>query len=366
MKISLPFGKSEINETMEDYIRWRGDLSFAENPLNPIDNMILCELSYVSYAQVITDENPEGISLRECGQRIKEKNCYSLQNLYGGHDDFFYAVCQSRRFGDLLLKNYVDIFEEKDQVQFSAVEFVINPKLSFIAYRGTDNSLVGWKEDFMIAFTRIKAQEYARDYLQKVFQPRHSYYVAGHSKGGNLALYACAWLSDKQLEHVIRIYDNDGPGFCADVFDRRRLDKLTDKVTRIIPEFCVIGKIFEVTFPDNHIVRSNETGANQHDIISWRINGMKLDEIEQNDKTSEWLDDTIDKWVQGATNEERKTFVDEFFDSLAAGGAATMQEVFSKGLPEVVKAMAAASPTSKKLVVNLAEAAFLSNKKDKK
>ena len=79
MKISLPFGKSEINETMEDYIRWRGDLSFAENPLNPIDNMILCELSYVSYAQVITDENPEGISLRECGQRIKEKNCYSLQ-----------------------------------------------------------------------------------------------------------------------------------------------------------------------------------------------------------------------------------------------------------------------------------------------
>lgn len=363
MKINLPFSKPEINETMEDYIRWRGDLSFADVPLGLIDNMILCELSYVDFSKVIPTVNPDGISLRECGKKIKKKKCYSLQNLYGGHEDFFYAVAQSRRFGDLLIKNYVDIFEKEDDVQFSALEFVIAPKLSYVAFRGTDNSLVGWKEDFMISFTRIKAQEYAHDYLQKVMQPRHSYYVGGHSKGGNLALYACAWLSEKQLDRVIRIFDNDGPGFCPEVFDRKKLLPLSSKVTQIEPEFCVIGKLFEVAFEDSYIVHSNETGANQHDIISWRIQGLALDETDKHDKTSEWLDDTLDKWVSGATSEERKTFVEETFKALAAGGASTMQEVFNKGLPEVVKAMAAASPTSKKLVFNLAEAAVIGNSK---
>ena len=366
MKINNPFLKNDTNETMEDYIRWRGDLSFEQVPLGRIDNMILCELSYVDYKNVIPAKNPDGITLRECGKRIKKKNCYKLLNLYGGHDDFFYAVCESKRFGDLLIKNYVDIFEEKDDVQFSALEFEINPKLSYIAYRGTDNSLVGWKEDFMISFTRIKAQDYAKDYLQKVFRPRHSYYVGGHSKGGNLALYACAWLTDKQLEKVIRIYDNDGPGFCPEVFDRSRLNKLKDKVTQIEPEFCVIGKLFEIKFADSTIVLSNETGANQHDIISWQLDGNALKETDAHDKNSEWLDDTLDKWVSGASSEERQTFVEETFKALAAGGASTMQEVFNKGFPEVVKAMTAASPVSKKLVFNLAELALLGEKKEKK
>ncbi len=363
MKIAIPFAKNEINETMEDYLRWRGDLSFEAAPFNLIDNMVLCELSYVDFKKVVPVKNEEGISLRELGRKIQKKDCYKLLNLYGGHEDFIYAVCESFRFGNLIVKNYVDIFEKKDNVQFSAIEFVLNPKLSYIAYRGTDASLVGWKEDFMLSFTRIKAQEYAKDYLQKVMKPRHTYYVGGHSKGGNLALYACAWLSEKQLDHVLRIYDNDGPGFDPEAFDLKKLEKLGNKVTQIEPEFCVIGKLMEVKFPDVHIVRSNETGANQHDIISWRMNGIQLDEIDAHDKASDWLDETIAQWVAGVNHDERKTFVDETFQALAAGGATTMQEVFNKGLPEVVKAMAASSSTSKKVAFNLAEAAVLGKKK---
>lgn len=363
MKIVIPFAKKEINETMEDYLRWRGDLSFEDAPFNLIDNLILCELSYVDFQKVVPVKNKEGIALKELGRKIQTKNCYKLLNLYGGHEDFIYLVCASKRFGNLLVSNYVDIFEKNDNVQFSAIEFVLNPKLSYIAYRGTDASLVGWKEDFMLSFTHIKAQEYAKDYLQKIMKPRHVYYVGGHSKGGNLALYACASLSEKQLAHVIRIYDNDGPGFDPEVFDLKKLDQLKNKVTQIEPEFCVIGKLMEVKFSDAHIVRSNETGANQHDIISWRINGLQLDEIDVHDKTSEWLDETIAQWVAGVNHDERKTFVDETFLALAAGGATTMQEVFNKGLPEVVKTMAASSSTSKKIAFNLAEAAVLGKKK---
>ena len=133
----------------------------------------------------------------------------------------------------------------------------------------------------------------------------------------------------------------------------------------MIPEFCVIGKVFEVTFPDTRIIRSKEMGVNQHDIISWLIDGLEPQTAEKNDRISEWMDKTIAEWVQGATFEERKTFVNEFFGSLAAGGATTMQEIASRGLPEVIKSMAAASPTSKKMVADLAAAAFLGEKKAK-
>lgn len=363
MKIQLPFINNANKETIEDYVRWRGDLSFQDNPFNLIDSMVFCWLSYVDFSKVIKPNCATGSTLKEYAQQIFDQKCYSLQNLYGGHEDFFQAIAQSNRFGSVHLCNYIDIFEEVDQVQFSAVEFVIAPKVSYIAYRGTDNSLVGWKEDFMIAFRRIKAQDYAKEYLERVMKPRHKYYIGGHSKGGNLAKYACAWLTEQKLKNVIRIYDFDGPGFCPEVFDLHKLDKLADMVTRIIPEFCVIGKVFEVPFKDQYIVYSKESGANQHDIISWCINGIKLDLTDKNDQTSEWLDQTIAQWVDGATQEERETFVNEFFNSLAAGNAKTMQEVLGKGLPNVIKAMVDASPTSKKLVVDLASVALGVNKK---
>lgn len=354
-----------VKETMEDYVRWRGDLSFAAAPFGLLDSMVLCELSYVDYTKVLPQNDRRGMSLAECGRRIEAAGTYELRNLYGGHEDFFSACCRSRRFGGILLRNYEDVFDEEEQVQFSAVEFVLDSLTSYIAFRGTDNSIVGWKEDFMISFTRIRAQAYARQYLGKVFQRWHSYYIGGHSKGGNLALFASAWLNEKQLKQVIRIYDFDGPGFCPENFDLKKFEPLKKKVTRVIPEFCVIGKVFEVTFPDTRIIRSREMGVNQHDIISWLIDGLEPQTAEKNDRISEWMDKTIAEWVQGATFEERKTFVNEFFGSLAAGGATTMQEIASRGLPEVIKSMAAASPTSKKMVADLAAAAFLGEKKAK-
>lgn len=358
------FTGSQRLENIEDYIRWRGDLSFADSPLNLLDSMVFCQLSYVDYTSVLKQDDEKGITLSTAGKKIKELGTYRLCNLYGGHEDFFEQVCASRRFGKVLLRRYCDIFDESSDAQFSAVEFAMGNHESFIAFRGTDNSIVGWKEDFMISFTRIRSQEFAKDYLGKVMHLGRKYYIGGHSKGGNLAMFAAAWLTPARLKQVKRIYDLDGPGFCPERFDRTRLEPLLPLTTKIIPEFCMIGKIFELQVPDTHIVKSTAMGVDQHDLMSWLIDGLELQAAVENDKISDWLDRTIAEWVADATFEERQTFVNEFFGALAAGGATTMQEVTGKGLLDVVKAMASASPTSRKLVAELATVAVMGGRRE--
>lgn len=356
---------SAPKETIEDYVRWRSDLSLSRSPFNVFDAMVLSQLAYVDFSKILTQDDPLGMTLFALGESIGRNGIYKLCNLYGGHEDFFENVCRSKRYRHIMARNYRDIFDESTNAQFGAVEFSLNEKVSFIAYRGTDNSIIGWKEDFMISFTRIKSQEYAKQYLLDVFQPDKKYYVGGHSKGGNLAMYACAWLSAQQRGQLLRIYDFDGPGFCKDTFDHNKLNPLLPLTTKVIPEFCMIGKVFEIEVPDTTIVKSKDFGVDQHDIISWLTNGMNLQTVETNDRISEWMDSSIMSWVNDATFEERKRFVDEFFGALQAGGAQTMQEVTGKGMLEVVKAMANASPESKKLVVDLASIAVLGDHKNK-
>ena len=355
--------RKAIKETLNDYIRWRGDLTFDEAPFSVQDNLILCQLSYVDFNKVLNQMDTECVSLRKCARIIEKENAYDLRNLYGGHKDFFKEVCASRRFGDIELRYYKDFFEKEQQVQFAAVEFVMPQRTSFVAFRGTDDSIVGWKEDFMLSFSRIPAQTLAAQYLQEVIRFGRKYYVGGHSKGGNLAVYACAWLTPRRLSQVIRIYDNDGPGFCPDVFDMERIRAVEDKVVRILPEFCMIGKAYEYVFKDTAIVKSKNIGADQHDMMSWLMDGMDLQKTDKHDRISIWLTDTIMQWSNEATLEERKIFIDEFFAALAAGGAQTMQQVTGRGMIEVIKSMAAASKTSKRLVKNLAEIALTGEKK---
>lgn len=352
-----------IKETLADYIRWRGDLSFDEAPFNVLDNLVFCQLAYVDFGKVLKQMDTEGISLRKCNRIIEKENSYDLRTLYGGYKEFFKKVCTSRRFADVELRYYIDVFEEEKQVQFAAVEFMMPHRTSFVAFRGTDDSIVGWKEDFMLSFSRIPAQKLAEQYLQEVVKFGRKYYVGGHSKGGNLAVYACAWLTSRKFSQVIEIYDNDGPGFCPEIFDMEKLKAVEDKVFRILPEFCMIGKAYEYAFNNTVIVKSKNTAADQHDMMSWLLDGMNLQKTDKHDRLSIWLTDTIMQWANDATLEERKIFIDEFFAALAAGGAKTMQQVTGKGMIEVIKSMAAASKTSKRLVKNLAEIAFSGEKK---
>ena len=315
-----------------EYLKWLGGHDLSEHPFNEADVMILCQLSYLDMSDVMEPDSE--MTLRECCGRLEEGKGLFVRMLSDSeiYREFFRLAAASERFGTLVMSGFTDIFSHEEDVQFSAVTFELPDDRRFIAYRGTDDSITGWKEDFMLSFTRTRAQQLALEYAQKVIgDGSKKVVIAGHSKGGNLALYASAMLSDEMLTAVEHIYSLDGPGFCSDVIEPGRLERIRDKTTVMCPEYSVVGKLFEPDIPDTRVVCSDGEGVMQHDIHTWRIEYGLPKYAEKNSYRSVWLNGVIDKWIEQLPPAEREVFVNELLEALAKDGIRTFTDIAGKG-----------------------------------
>ena len=168
----------------------------------------------------------------------------------------------------------------------------------------------------MIAFTLTKSQEFAKQYLNTTLQPGMRYIIGGHSKGGNLAMYAIANLDPEKRSWIDHLYVLDAPGFAPDVFDYEKLKPLYGMTTRLMPEFAIISKIYEIDFPDTIIVESSGVATQQHDVITWQLYGPRFRLAEKNSAVSKAVMEVVMRWVKNESIEERKLFVNEIFDAL--------------------------------------------------
>lgn len=342
-----------------DYVVWRGDLTFAERPFNELDNLVLSQLAYIDMSSAF----PEGeiIAVQDVIQVLLDRNC--LVSLVADgiqkkaeYEAFAKAAAASKRFGRLLISNYVDILDQERQVQFAAMTFRLDKDTAYIAFRGTDDSLVGWKEDFMLSFDRIPAQEQALSYVRRSWDPELHYYIGGHSKGANLALYAGCLLTDEEREQVLHIYVNDGPGLCPDVMDTSLIRKIDPLTTKIVPEYDVIGKIFEMPISDNRIVKSSASGVLQHGILTWQLNPNGLELVPSNAPGSLWIGHVIDQWISSVEKvEDRKTFIDDLFQTLEASGVRNFNEMTEMG-PESLERMVETALQADPVTVSVAKA----------
>lgn len=384
---------------IHDYVQWRGDLTFAERPFTEADNLVLCQLSYIDMSALFPFGSCRDakMSVREAIARLLERGRIDTLLVDGEekaaeYTAFAQAAAASRRFGELMLGDYVDIRDGDLQTQFAAVTFYLDEVTGFIAYRGTDDSIVGWKEDFMISFTRVPAQDLAFSYLERHLDPgKHDspagsgspagdpdplqqaaaqagtekscaaageqsavqtgeperFYIGGHSKGANLALYAAAMLPEEvRAKRLIRVYVNDGPGLCADVIDPSLTDAADPITTRIVPEYDVIGRIFEMPITDNRIVRSSGSGVLQHGILTWQLQpGGELDLAEGYAPGSLWIGEVLDTWIGSVDTDRRAAFIDGLFDILEADGSTTFAELSSGGPGSLEKIIAQAAGT---------------------
>ena len=315
-------------DQLTDYIQWVGGLSFEAYPFREADAMILSVIAYFDlspvFAAASATEGAAPVRVRDCIPMLDAGQA-KLRITGGdmGQTAIFDLAARSMRFGDLLMTDYVDILRQEPALQFAAVTFHLPGQYSFIAFRGTDATLAGWEEDFMIAFTQTEAQQMARDYAEQIihrpgFGP--AFYISGHSKGGNQALYAAATISDEAWSKVTKAYYLDGPGFCPDVIDLSLIDRIDGKSVRIIPEFDVIGKLFEPKITDTRIVKSNEKGFMQHSLASWLLDHGDLATVPETDPKSAWLNQTLDKWIGTISQEERPVFIHELFVALRGDG----------------------------------------------
>lgn len=325
------------------YINWYSEFSFSEKPFSIIDNLVFCNLAYLKYDL----KGNKSAFLKDC---IEDNDSHL--------SSFRKAVKNSKRFGNILVSNIKEVVSSNIEAptQFYAVTFTFLPQKHYVAFRGTDSTLAGWKEDLMMGYSAINAQEESLNYLKSVITESNDYYVGGHSKGANLALYSCCHLPNHMLNCIDHIYLNDGPGLNPETSDITLLDRIKDICTIIIPEFSVFGKIYEPDVPDKRIVRSSQQGLLQHNIGTWGIINGNLVYTDRNTDTSNWVNQVLKIWVENESVENRKVFIDDLFAALTSTGARTRFEIKPDGLKEMKvywNAIASSSSTTKKVAGKL-------------
>ena len=198
-----------------DYLKWRGDLSFTKDPPNPVDALIFSALSYISFGDSMAERPYIPISLEDASEEFLKRTDIQENVRVKTDMSLLMAAAETRRFGSAMLLEYRSLLIPEEETQFAAITFLLDDNSAFLAFRGTDYSLTGWKEDFNMTFQEtIPAQrlalQYTEDFASKYIMPMR---LGGHSKGGNLAVFAAVKSDPKIRQRILAVYNNDGPGF---------------------------------------------------------------------------------------------------------------------------------------------------------
>ena len=342
-----------------DYISWRGDLTFAQSPFNEVDNLILACFSYVNLDRIPAVTRQKGIELKKL---VKEfKKLHTIKELEADKSFIrlapfmMFEMAESVRFGNCVIRNYVNEIVTEAEQQFSAVEIVLDDGTSYISFRGTDDTIIGWKEDFNLSTGVVPAQERAVEYMQRISDKASGMLrVGGHSKGGNLAIYGsvmCKSAHDKILE----IYSNDGPGFSKEFQESPETAEMMPKIIRIIPEYSIIGTLLEHE-KQPIIVASTSRGLLQHDGFSWEVQGPGLVRRDSLNKTALRFIEILHKWIDGMDTEQKRLLIEDLFATLQASGCENLSEVQSGGLKSLaamVKRLDKFAPESRGMMQEL-------------
>lgn len=333
-----------------DYLLWRGDMTLRQRPFNIVDNLVLAYLSYYNFQGIVPALGVhDSITVREAVERVGKMYGFGT----GPESEFLPALAGSARFGSAKLSDYVDIYADGElKTQFAALTVSLCDGTCYISFRGTGDSIVGWREDFEISYRLTEAQMRSTEYLNRCIpQPkfnRKRFLIGGHSKGGNLAVYSAVTCDPAVRDRILHVYSNDGPGLCPETTSPELLHLLDGRYTKIVAEYDLIGMLFEEEVP-GPIVRSTYKGIMQHDLISWQVLGTGLVTAENFTDASLAVQQTFNRWIRSVDLKGRETFTTDLFDSFEAGGALYMSDLKQQdfeGFQAVLTAMLRAQPTS--------------------
>lgn len=293
-----------------DYIEWRGDLSFENSPINEIDDIIFARFSYLpfKYIELKEIDTIENIAL--------EMKDLDIEN-YLWNDDkvFLQKIGNCKRFKDIKVSDYIEIFDEAAEKQFAAITLWIQKNQKYISFRGTDSSLVGWKEDINMGFKKdVPSQKEAVKYLNSMAEKyKDDLIIGGHSKGGNLAVYSAVFCKDSVKNRIERVINADGPGFDKSVILTDNYKKILNKIQTYIPQSSIVGRLLEHE-EEYQVVKSIQKGIMQHDIYSWEIEPTKLIRIPTVTNNSEIFNGIVSDWLKNTTPEQRENFINMIYE----------------------------------------------------
>lgn len=343
-------GKGDFQNIL-DYLDWRGDLTFDQNAFNDVDALIFCQLSYLHFDSLVSSDFDNFSTLFEVSEKFKDSSGFETRKNLGVMinpltTELLFKCASSRRFCGVKLCGFVDDYDKAREKQFSAVTFLFDEKKeakygfsgrtkkAFVAFRGTDDTLVGWKEDFNLAFMEsVPAQEDAASYLFNAMNSKslkkYRFYAGGHSKGGNLAIYSAANLDEKSKERILNIYNFDGPGFSEKDLESGKFLSIKPKIVSVFPQMSMIGMLFH-HYDDFKVVFSSEKLVMQHDPFSWLVLGADFVLKDSLENGSEIFFRSFNIWFENLEKKQRENFVETVFSLLDSTKARTNTELSRK------------------------------------
>ena len=308
-----------------DYLIWRGDLSLEQVPFGPVDALILSALSYIRFDCLIG-----AAELAPLGQTAEAWLALPPARQGRHHSDrdpsLLQALARARRFAGMGLCCCADRFLPQKETQFAALAVLLGDGSAFLSFRGTDGTLVGWKEDFNLSFLDVvPAQRAAAAYIE-AFAAGFSgpLVLGGHSKGGNLAAAGAALCPAAARDRVRTVYAFDSPGFTDYILTQPGYQELCTRIRSFVPQSSVVGLLLGHEEPYT-VVKSSQEGLLQHDPYSWQVSGPDFVQVEEITAGSRMLDQTLKSWLAGLTPQQRERAADTLYELLSSGDAKTVK-----------------------------------------
>lgn len=330
-----------------DYVSWRGDLTFEQSPFNELDALTFSQIAYVLLDGVVSESFEETKTLKQLARDFKalpdfEKRINIGFLINDRTTDFLFACANTERFGNVGVCGFRNIFSEKNVEQFAALTFLIDKDV-IISYRGTDDTIIGFEEDFRIAYIdQIPAQKDALTYFSDAKEafPHSRFTIIGHSKGGNLAVNTAVKCDKKLKKRIEAVYNFDGPGFKKEFFESEEYKEIEDRLYSYYPSFSVVGMLFH--HPKNYtVIESTKFAIMQHDAMCWCVSGKSL--VSKEDFTDECkvFSSAFNNWVDRISDAEKEDFVNCLFSLLKASGYKTNLEIEKNPLTASARIIAA-------------------------
>lgn len=317
-----------------DYLDWRGDLTLDQSPFNEVDNLILAELSFVDFGGIVPGPGAgTAVPLHEAAEAYFAKTAgkpIELGILVPDQiPELLRRMALSPRFRDMRLGGFADHLDVEKAEQFAALTVECGDGAVYLAFCGTDDTLAGWKEDFYLSCMReVPAQKMAVAYTETMARqyPRTKLRLGGHSKGGNLAVWASVFCPAAVQRRIRSVWSNDGPGFHDDILTLPQYARVAERIHSIVPKSSVVGMLLEHT-EDYTVVDSSQQGLMQHDGFSWVVRGPSFVHLHSVTRQAQLTDQELRTWVRTLSVEQRERFVDSAFAVLEATGAVTLTDL---------------------------------------
>ena len=296
---------------MLDYLRWRGDLELTRDPFGEVDGLIFSELSYFRLESVPSLALP--VPLKELPSLLRGRD-FAKSRSAEQDKTLLELLASGRRFREALLCEYTHELDDNIGMQFAAMTFLLPDQTLFLAFRGTDGTLTGWKEDFSMAFSpAVPAQQMAQDYTASIAgQIDLPLRLGGHSKGGNLAVYAAATVPEEVRRRIRSVWTYDGPGLNPEVFHSASYAAVEERIHSYVPEASVIGML--LMHPEKYVtVKSDSGGIAQHYPFTWQTMGPSFVHARELTEGSRSMENATAQWLRSVSESERREFVDALF-----------------------------------------------------